>query len=60
MVTKIEDLKQLPYANYTGHLLKKEEDAEKTADGKPAWLFVSLSPKAIYLFVKGVSEIEGG
>jgi hypothetical protein len=59
MITNIgNNLKLLPYGDYTGYILSKEGDAEKTAKGKDSWLFISNAPKAIYLFVRGIKELE--
>lgn len=61
MITKIgNNLKLLPYGDYTGYILSKEEEAERIAKGKDAWLFLSLYPRAFYLFVKGIKELNNG
>jgi hypothetical protein len=58
MIVNIEsNLKLLPYGDYTGYILSKGDDPEKIANGKEAWLFLSLHPKGLYLFVRGVIEL---
>lgn len=58
MITNIENnLKLLPYGDYTGYILSKGDDPEKIANGKDAWLFLSMNPRGIYLFVVGVKEL---
>ncbi len=37
---------------YSGVLLSKEDDAEKVAGGREAWLWITKSPKMILLFIK--------
>ena len=46
------NLKLLPYGDYTGYILSKKDDPEKIADGKDVLLFLSLHPRCFYLFVK--------
>lgn len=59
MITNIENnLKLLPYGDYTGYILSKKDDPEKIAGEKEAWLFLSLYPKTIYLFVKYTENIQ--
>lgn len=51
MITKIESLKELPYADYEGYILKTEQDAAFVGE-REAYLFVSKSPICIFLFIK--------
>jgi len=51
MVTKISSLKELPYKSFHGYILKTEEDTKFIGD-KKAYMFISESPKCIFLFVE--------
>lgn len=44
--------KQIPDGLYEGILLDRIEDAEKAANGKEAWIFISQHPKMIVLLIK--------
>jgi len=56
MITKITDLKQLPFKTYTAWLLKSEEDLKPEDEG---YLYISKSPKMTILFTEFVEEISG-
>lgn len=55
MVTKIDSLKQLPYKHFNGYVLKEETDTAFVGDGI-AYMFISTSPKCIFLFVEAKIE----
>ena len=54
MVTKINTLKDLPLKEFHGYAIKTEGDTAFIGD-KRAYMFISKSPKCIYLFVE-ISE----
>ena len=51
MITKIETLKDLPLMTFHGYLIKAENDISVVGD-KKAYMFISKSPKCIYLFIE--------
>ena len=54
MITKIETLKDLPYKDFHAYILKTEDDTKFIGDNG-GYIFISKSPKCIYLFVE-ISE----
>lgn len=51
MITKIKSLKELPYTDYEGYVLKTEQDTDFVGE-RIAYLFISESPVCIFLFIK--------
>lgn len=52
MITKLSTLKDLPYDKYRGCLILKEEDSLDIVKEGEGWIFISKSPKCIFLYIK--------
>lgn len=57
MITRLLSLHNLPYKSYHTYLLKTEQDTQFIGESN-AYVFISQSPKCIYLFVDDITDKE--